>query len=252
MAALTSFEVDVGTTDASRSGDALVRLDRVCKRYQDGQVVTEVLSDVDLRIERGSFTVVLGVSGSGKTTLLNLVAGLDVPSSGEVFVDGRALSALSERARTDFRRTAVGIVFQYYNLLPTLTALENVEAALEITPLPAAEIRDRSRRSLESVGLGTKASRFPSQLSGGEQQRVAIARALAKEPALIVADEPTGNLDEQTGRGVMTLLQDLRRRHRATLVVATHNPQMTSFADRVVRIEQGRMVDVPMLAGAGR
>ncbi|PYQ03638.1 MAG: ABC transporter ATP-binding protein [Acidobacteria bacterium] len=252
MAVLSSFEAGVGTRGGGRSEDALVRLDHVGKRYQDGQISTEVLTDVDMRIERGSFTVVLGVSGSGKTTLLNLVAGLDVPSSGEVFVDGRALSALSERARTEFRRTAVGIVFQYYNLLPTLTALENIEAALEITPLPAAEIRERSWRSLEAVGLGSKASRFPSQLSGGEQQRVAIARALAKEPALIVADEPTGNLDEQTGRGVMTLLQDLRRRHRATLVVATHNPEMTSFADRVVRIEHGRMVDVPILAGAGR
>jgi putative ABC transport system ATP-binding protein len=236
----------------SRSGDALVRLERVSKRYQDGQMVTEVLTDVDMLIERGSFTVVLGVSGCGKTTLLNLVAGLDVPSSGDVLFDGRSLSTLGERARTDFRRTSVGIVFQYYNLLPTLTALENIEAALEIAPLPSAEIRARSLRSLEAVGLGDKTSRFPSQLSGGEQQRVAIARALAKEPALIVADEPTGNLDEETGLGVMTLLHDLRRRHRATLVVATHNPKITSFADRVVRIEHGRVVDAPAMLSAER
>jgi len=229
-------------------GNTLVRLDRVSKRYEDGQVVTEVLTDVDLEIERGTFTLVLGVSGCGKTTLLNLVAGLDVPSAGEVFVDGRPLSTLGERARTEFRRTGVGIVFQYYNLLPTLTALENIEAALDITAVASSEIEARSRRSLEAVGLGAKASRFPSQLSGGEQQRVAIARALAREPALIVADEPTGNLDEQTGRGVMSLLQDLRRRHGSTLLVATHNTAMTSFADRVVRIEQGRVVDAAVLA----
>jgi putative ABC transport system ATP-binding protein len=232
--------------------DSLVRLERVSKRYQDGQVVTEVLKDVNMQIERGSFTVVLGVSGCGKTTLLNLVAGLDVPSAGEVVVDGRPLSTLSERARTEFRRTSVGIVFQYYNLLPTLTALENIEAALEITPIAPAEIRTRGMHSLEAVGLGPKASRFPSQLSGGEQQRVAIARALAREPALIVADEPTGNLDEETGRGVMILLQDLRRRHGATLVVASHNPAMTSFADRIVRIEHGRVVEAPVLANPGR
>jgi putative ABC transport system ATP-binding protein len=229
-----------------------VRLERVSKRYQDGQVVTEVLSDVDMQIEQGSFTVVLGVSGCGKTTLLNLVAGLDVPSSGEVLFDGRSLSGLSERARTEFRRVSVGIVFQYYNLLPTLTALENIEAALEIAPLPAAEVRVRSLRSLEAVGLGPKATRFPSQLSGGEQQRVAIARALAKEPALIVADEPTGNLDEETGLGVMELLHDLRRQRRATLVVATHNPKMTSYADRVVRIEHGRVVEAAERLSAER
>jgi len=247
---VTSFETGLDTTIAGVSRTALVRLDRVSKRYADGQVVTEVLTDVDLEIERGTFTMVLGVSGCGKTTLLNLVAGLDVPSAGEVVVDGRSLSTLGERARTEFRRTGVGIVFQYYNLLPTLTALENIEAALDITAIASSEIPARSLRSLEAVGLGAKASRFPSQLSGGEQQRVAIARALAREPALIVADEPTGNLDEQTGRGVMSLLQDLRRRHGTTLLVATHNTAMTSFADRVVRIAEGRVVDAPALVGS--
>ncbi len=222
-------------------GEVLVRLEGVSKRYETGSIVTEVLTDVDLTIRKLSFTVVFGVSGCGKTTLLNLIAALDKPSSGSVVVDGVTLSSLDEPGRTEFRRTKLGIVFQYYNLLPTLTALENVEAALEIAGTPGRQTRARAGNCLEMVGLSHCGAKFPSELSGGEQQRVAIARALAKKPLLIVADEPTGNLDEETGLDVMTLMSELRHRKETTLVVATHNTRLAALADCVVRIEQGRV-----------
>ena len=239
-----------GASEADR--DILIRLDGVSKRYETGSIVTEVLADVDLAIRRHSFTVVFGVSGCGKTTLLNLISALDTPSSGSVVVDGVELSSLDEPGRTEFRRRRLGIVFQYYNLLPTLTALENVEAALEIAGTPVRRIRARAQSSLEMVGLGRCAAKFPSELSGGEQQRVAIARALAKEPLLIVADEPTGNLDEETGFGVMTLMSELRRERETTLVVATHNTRLASLADTVVRIEQGRVHAAPAIVELSR
>src|SRR5439155_7682927 len=181
-----------------------------------------------------------GVSGCGKTTLLNLLGALDVPSAGTILVDGEAISSMSEGARTRFRATKVGFVFQFYNLLPTLTALENVEAALEILPLKSAEIRRRGVHYLSAVGMEDKVAKFPAQLSGGEQQRVAIARALAKEPTLILADEPTGNLDEGTGLEVMRVMSDLRRRTGATLVLVRHNPGLTTSAHGVLRIGPGQ------------
>jgi len=220
---------------------ALIELDGVAKSYRTGEVVAQVLHDVDLRIARDELVVMFGVSGCGKTTLLNLIGALDVPSAGSIVVDGERVSSMSERGRTRFRAAKVGFVFQFYNLLPTLTALENVEAALEILPLGADEIRRRGLHYLAAVGMGDKCDKFPAQLSGGEQQRVAIARALAKEPPLILADEPTGNLDEGTGLDVMRVMSDLRRRTGATMVVVTHNPRLTRFADRVLRIERGRI-----------
>jgi putative ABC transport system ATP-binding protein len=225
--------------------DILVKLDHVSKSYRSGEVVTQVLQDASLEIRKDQFVVVLGVSGSGKTTLLNLIGALDTPTVGSVVVDGQPISAMDARERTAFRRTKVGFIFQFYNLLPTLLAVENVEAALEILPLPTAEVRARARRYLGAVGLAEKAEKFPSQLSGGEQQRVAIARALAKEPVLILADEPTGNLDEESALGIITLMSDLRRAQRAGLVVVTHNPRFAAFADRIVRVEHGRIVEVP-------
>ncbi len=231
----------VGDPSTPASPESLVALDGVAKSYRTGEVVANVLHDVDLRIARDEFVVMFGVSGCGKTTLLNLIGALDVPSTGTIVVDGERISSMTERARTRFRAAKVGFVFQFYNLLPTLTALENVEAALEILPLKAAEIRRRSVQYLSAVGMGEKLAKFPSQLSGGEQQRVAIARALAKEPPLILADEPTGNLDEGTGLEVMRVMSDLRQRTRATMIVVTHNPKLTSFADRVLRIERGRI-----------
>ncbi len=216
-------------------------LNHVAKRYRTGEVEVEVLRDVDLTLYRDEFVVVFGVSGCGKTTLLNLIGALDVPSSGNIVVNGEPISAMTERARTQFRAASVGFVFQFYNLLPTLTALENIEVALEILPLTRSEIGHRGRRYLSAVGLADKMDAFPSQLSGGEQQRVAIARALAKEPLLILADEPTGNLDEETGLEVMRVMGTLRRRAGTTVVLVTHNPRLTTFADRVLRIEHGRI-----------
>jgi putative ABC transport system ATP-binding protein len=216
-------------------------MDGVAKSYRTGEIVAQVLRDVDLRIARDEFVVMLGVSGCGKTTLLNLIGALDVPSAGTIVVDGERISSMTERGRTRFRANKVGFVFQFYNLLPTLTALENVEAALEILPLHSSEIRRRGIHYLSAVGMEDKLAKFPAQLSGGEQQRVAIARALAKEPPLILADEPTGNLDEGTGLEVMRVMTDLRRRTGATMVVVTHNPRLTTFADRVLRVERGQI-----------
>src|SRR6266540_900164 len=231
----------VGDPSTPAPQGVLVDIDRVAKSYRTGEVVTDVLRDVNLRIARDEFVVMFGVSGCGKTTLLNLIGALDVPSAGSIVVDGERISSMTERARTKFRAAKVGFVFQFYNLLPTLTALENVEAALEILPLKAPEIRRRGIHYLSAVGMEGKLNKFPSQLSGGEQQRAAIARALAKEPPLILADEPTGNLDEGTGLEVMQVMSELRRRTGATIVVVTHNPRLTTFADRVLRIERGHI-----------
>ena len=222
---------------------ALVQVRGVSKSYLAGQVVVDVLRDLDLTLEREELVVVHGVSGSGKTTLLNLVGALDVPSAGTVIVDGAPISTMTERQRAQFRAVKVGFVFQFYNLLPTLTARENVEAALELLPLTRATMRERADHYLSALGLGGKAEKFPAQLSGGEQQRVGIARALAKHPALVLADEPTGNLDEESGLDVMRLMRDLRGRVGATVVIVTHNPSLATFADRVLHLQRGRVVD---------
>jgi putative ABC transport system ATP-binding protein len=225
--------------------DPLVELRGVSKSYRTGEVTVDVLRGVDLVLHRDELVVVHGVSGCGKTTLLNLVGALDVPSAGDIVVNGERISSMSERARGRFRAMHVGFVFQFYNLLPTLTAIENVEAALEVLPLTRAELRRRAEHYLTAIGLGAKATKFPSQLSGGEQQRVGIARALAKEPALILADEPTGNLDEDSGLEVMRLMSELRRGLSATVVVVTHNPDLSAFADRVLRIDHGQIAQPP-------
>jgi putative ABC transport system ATP-binding protein len=222
--------------------DALVELQHVSKTYRVGEGVVNALRDVDLVLPRNEIVIVHGVSGSGKSTLLNLVGALDVPSSGSVIVDGATISAMSEGERSQFRAAKIGFVFQFYNLLPTLTAAENVEAGLEVLSLTRAEIRDRTQRYLSAMGMADKAGKFPSQLSGGEQQRVGIARALAKEPALILADEPTGNLDEDNGRHVMRLMSELRASVRATVVIVTHNLALTTFADRVLHLHHGRFL----------
>ena len=222
--------------------DALVELQHVSKTYPVGEGVVNALRDVDLVLPRNEIVIVHGVSGSGKSTLLNLIGALDVPSSGTLIVDGATISAMSEGERATFRAAKIGFVFQFYNLLPTLTAAENVEAGLEVLPLTRAEIRDRTQRYLSAMGMADKAGKFPSQLSGGEQQRVGIARALAKEPALILADEPTGNLDEENGLHVMQLMSELRASAQATIVVVTHNMGLATFADRVLHLHHGRFL----------
>jgi putative ABC transport system ATP-binding protein len=213
---------------------ALIEVNHVSKRYRMGEVVTTALDDVSFEVERGEFVVVVGPSGAGKTTVLNLIGGMDTVSAGSIRVDGNVVSACSQRQLTEYRRGDIGFVFQFYNLVANLTALENVELATQICPdaLDPAE-------TLRQVGLGAHLDKFPTQLSGGEQQRVAIARALAKNPKLLLCDEPTGALDYVTGKKILALLQDTSRRRGMTVMVITHNGQLAPMADRVIRFKSG-------------
>lgn len=216
---------------------AYISFENVCKYYKMGQNVIAAADGLNFSVEKGEFCVVVGPSGAGKTTLLNILGGMDVCDSGKITLDGTEISALGKKQLTDYRRYDVGFVFQFYNLVPNLTALENVELASEIShnPLPAAEV-------LDSVGLSERAQNFPAQLSGGEQQRVSIARALAKNPKLLLCDEPTGALDYLTGKSILGLLHDTCKKTGMTVVVITHNSALTRMADRVIRIKNGRIV----------
>jgi putative ABC transport system ATP-binding protein len=223
-----------------RSDEALpvFRIEGLTKIYEMGEVQVHALRGVDLRIRGGRFVTLLGHSGSGKSTLLNIIGGLDHPSAGRVFYRGRDLTTAGETALTAYRRAAVGFVFQFYNLIPSLSARENVDLVTEIAddPMPSAE-------ALEIVGLGERMDHFPAQLSGGEQQRVAIARAIAKRPDVLLCDEPTGALDISTGVIVLEALERVNRELGTTLVVITHNAAIASMADRVLSMADGRIVD---------
>ena len=218
---------------------AFVEFRNVGKTYRMGEVEINALHDASFEIEKGELTVIVGPSGAGKTTLLNILGGMDTLSTGRVMLDGREISALSKKELTDYRRHDVGFVFQFYNLIGNLTALENVELANQIckNPLDAEEI-------LKDVGLEERKKNFPSQLSGGEQQRVAIARALAKNPKLLLCDEPTGALDYQTGKAILQLLQDTGRKTGMTVIIITHNGALTAMADRVIRVKNGTVASV--------
>ena len=211
----------------------------VGREYRTGEVVVEALKKVSFEIERGKFTLIVGPSGAGKTTLLNLLGGMDIATCGEIFVDGREISAFNERQLTDYRRFDIGFVFQFYNLIPNLTAKENVELAAQI-----CKEHMEAEEALAGVGLQERMDHFPAQLSGGEQQRVAIARALAKKPKLLLCDEPTGALDDQTGRQVLTLLQRTAKESGMSVVVITHNAALIPMADRVIRVKDGRVASV--------
>ena len=219
----------------------VVELNDVSKSYAEGDAVREVLAGTSLTLHAGEFVVLLGRSGSGKSTLLNLISGIDLPSRGTVRVAGQELGALSEHARTLLRRERIGFIFQAFNLLPTLTVEENILLPLELTGRTGEASRGRVRELLETVGLGNRAASFPDRLSGGEQQRVAVARALAHAPPLLLADEPTGNLDEDTGRRVLDLLEGLTRQNGACALVVTHDPGLVSRADRVLVLEHGAL-----------
>ena len=221
----------------------LVRLSSVSKWYDQGSIRTVVLAEASVEVDAGQFVVVLGPSGCGKTTLLNLIGAMDTPSSGSVLVAGADLGRSSRAACTAFRRDKLGFIFQFYNLFPSLTAAENVEAGLEVLGLSRSEMRRRTREYLDAVGLADRAGAFPAQLSGGQQQRVAIARALAKEPPLVLADEPTGNLDRETGEQITRLMRDLNRQTGAAFIVVTHNAEIAREADRVVHIRGGKIVE---------
>jgi putative ABC transport system ATP-binding protein len=221
---------------------AFIRLVGLSKRYQEGDRTRVVLDNVSAELGPGEFTALLGRSGSGKSTLLNLVSGIDRPDAGEVWIDGQNLTAMSDRGRTLFRRRHIGFVFQFFNLIPTLTVLENVTLPLELDGVTVRAARSVAGPMLQAVGLLDRAGTFPDRLSGGEQQRVAIARALIHDPAVVLADEPTGNLDENTGRAVLELLDRLTRQAGKNLLLVTHSPEAASWADRVFHIHEGKLV----------
>lgn len=216
-----------------------VSLQNVGKRYQMGEVTINAANDINFEIEKGEFAIIVGPSGSGKTTVLNILGGMDTCDEGKIFVDGQLISGYSSKQLVDYRRFDIGFVFQFYNLIPNLTARENVELATQISrdAIPAPDI-------LQAVGLGERLNNFPAQLSGGEQQRVAIARALAKRPKLLLCDEPTGALDYHTGKLILKLLQDFCRRNGMTVIVVTHNTAITPMADRVIRLKNSHVDEI--------
>ncbi|RCX20726.1 putative ABC transport system ATP-binding protein [Fontibacillus phaseoli] len=216
---------------------AYIEFNHVIKEYASEGVAIRALDDASFSIERGELAVILGASGAGKTTALNILGGMDTASSGDVIVDGENISKYNHKQLVGYRRTDIGFVFQFYNLVPNLTALENVELAAQIceNSLNAAE-------TLDKVGLGDRMSNFPAQLSGGEQQRVSIARALAKNPKLLLCDEPTGALDYNTGKQILQLLQDTCRREKITVLLITHNSALAPMADKVIHFKSGKVV----------
>jgi len=214
-------------------------LENVHKSYKMGEVIIPAVRGISFEAEKGEFAVVVGQSGAGKTTVLNLIGGMDTLDEGKIIVDGRDISSYSEKMLTEYRRYDIGFVFQFYNLVPNLTARENVELATQISrnPLDVEKV-------LHAVGLGHRMDNFPAQLSGGEQQRVAIARALAKNPKLLLCDEPTGALDYETGKQILKLLQDTCRETGMTVVMITHNSALTDMADRVIRMKSGQVISI--------
>ena len=218
--------------------ESTIKLDGVSKIYTMGEIDVVAIDGISFEIPSGEFLVLLGPSGSGKTTLLNLIGGLDSPTKGRIEVNGFEVSALDRNQLTHYRRTQIGFIFQTFNLIPTLTAKENVEFAAELV-----KNRMSAEELLESVGLGNRMNHFPSELSGGENQRVAIARALATDPNIILCDEPTGSLDFETGKRIFKLLRELNQTQHKTVMVVTHNSPIGDIADRVVRMRDGRIVD---------
>ena len=213
-----------------------VKLDNITKTYKMGEIEIHAVDGINFTINKGEFVVIVGPSGAGKTTVLNILGGMDTATSGTITVDGENITDYSQKKLTTYRRDDIGFVFQFYNLMPNLTALENVELALQISKDPLD-----ARNVLEEVGLGDRLNNFPAQLSGGEQQRVSIARALAKRPKLLLCDEPTGALDYNTGKSILKLLQDMCRNKGMTVIIITHNSALAPMADRLIKIKNGKV-----------
>ncbi len=237
--------------DDQHAAGPLVRLDRVSKSFEEAGRERVVLHEASAEFARGEFIVLIGKSGSGKSTLLNLVSGIDTPSSGEVWVAGRPLTRLSEHERTLFRRSQIGFIFQFFNLVSTLTVYENLLLPLELNGRTGTTHREHALDLLRRVGLADRRDAYPDKLSGGEQQRVAVARALVHDPQLVLADEPTGNLDIETGRQVLDLLDTLTRQDGKNLLMVTHSPEVVGLADRVFRIAEGHLVEEAGGQGTG-
>jgi putative ABC transport system ATP-binding protein len=234
---------DLEPTSESTPALPVVELDSLHKVFTEGGRERVVLDHLNLTFNRGEFVVLFGHSGSGKSTLLNLISGIDRPTAGHVVIQGTPITRLGERDRTLFRRDHIGFVFQFFNLIPTLTVLENVTLPRELAGYDRREIEDTAMSLLDRVGLADRRDTYPDNLSGGEQQRVAIARALVHDPMLVLADEPTGNLDDATGERVLALLLELTRDTGRTLIMATHNPAIAPRADRVLEVHDGRLVE---------
>ena len=222
---------------------SFIRLEGLSKGFEEGGHNRTVLRGAEAEFDRGEFVAILGKSGSGKSTLLNLISGIDLVERGDIWVNGQRLTALNERQRTLFRRLNIGFVFQFFNLIPTLTVWENVILPLELADLDHGEAHRRVEKLLDAVGLLDRRDTFPDRLSGGEQQRVAIARALVHDPLLVLADEPTGNLDEDTGRQVMALLDRLTRQNGKNLILVTHSQEAAAYADRILTLRDGKLVN---------
>ncbi|HEX9371304.1 MAG TPA: ABC transporter ATP-binding protein [Roseiflexaceae bacterium] len=232
-----------GPHTSGHAREPLIRLNRICKSFEEGGRERVVLHEVSAAFAPGEFVVLIGKSGSGKSTLLNLVSGIDTPTAGEVWVAGKDLTRLSEHERTLFRRRYIGFIFQFFNLVQTLTVLENLLLPLELNGRTSARDRAHALDLLDQVGLADRRDAYPDRLSGGEQQRIAVARALVHDPQLVLADEPTGNLDAETGRHVLDLLDTLTRRAGKNLLMVTHSPDVVGLADRVFRIAEGHLAE---------
>jgi putative ABC transport system ATP-binding protein len=233
---------------AAAAASGYLRIVDLCKDYQEGGLTRRVLQHTSLDAAQGEFIAILGKSGSGKTTLLNLISGIDRADCGEVYLDGIRLTGLNDTERTLFRRRKIGFIFQFYNLIPTLTVWENVILPLELNNQLEAAGSARARGLLDAVGLTGREKTYPDRLSGGEQQRVAIARALVHDPALVLADEPTGNLDGETGRHVLTLLDSLTRQAGKNVILVTHSTEAAASADRILTLRDGRLTGVDQRA----
>lgn len=220
----------------------VVELIDVTKTYRLGEILVEALRGVNMRASRGDIVAIMGPSGSGKSTVLNLIGALDRPTSGRVMIAGKDISKMPENKLGEIRRDSIGYIFQFYNLIPVLTAYENVELPMLIAGVSGEKRTTRAHELLELVGLADRAHHRPDELSGGEQQRVAVARALSKRPPLVLADEPTGDLDSKSGMQVMTILRDLAKKELSTVVMVTHDHQMASLADRILEIRDGKIV----------